>query len=52
MIKVEGTASDIITVIQKIAPDYPCELLRHLDPGESCFIFEGIEVYVYLKEEK
>lgn len=50
MIEIRGTREEIAAAISGIAPKYPTDLIKHLDPGEWRFIIAGIDVRVLIPD--
>lgn len=52
MITVQGTKEELTTVLKDLAPNYPAELIEHLEPGEWIFIRKGIAIALTIEEVK
>ena len=51
MIKVKGTAKEIARLLADIAPEYPYELISHLDVGRWVFSREGWLAEITITQE-
>ena len=52
MIELKGNHEEIAAAVKAIAPDWPTDLIKSLDPGEWHFILNGVDTAVWIDPEK
>lgn len=48
MIELRGKREEIALAVKGIAPEWPVQLIEQLEPGEWCFVLNGVVVMMWI----